>query len=257
MKLGITTSGMLGLDRKNVLYWLPRHTELFFTHIIPDNRQFRRIDLMKYFDSNRIAVVLFDFGGVLAEEGWKQGFRAIAEANGLNGEELIIAAADVAYSTGYITGKGSEADFWKELREKTGIKGDDSYFMYEIISRFVPREWMFKLVLNLKAKNLTTGILSDQTNILDRLNAKYGFFKLFDHVFNSYHVGKGKRDISLFDDIARFLKTEPDGILFIDDDAGNVKRAKQKGWNVIQYIDQNSFCAAFEKILSIKCPVYK
>jgi len=210
---------------------------------------------MEEFSSNKIAVVLFDFGGVLAEEGWKQGFRAIAEANGLDGEELIQAAADAAYSTGYITGKGSEADFWKALREKTGIKGDDSSLMYEIISRFVLREWMFKLVLKLKNEDLTTGILSDQTNILDKLNSKYDFFKLFDHVFNSYNIGKGKRDISLFDDIARLLETEPDRILFVDDDTGNVKRAKQKRWNVIQYVNQNSFCAAFEKILSIKCPV--
>jgi putative hydrolase of the HAD superfamily len=29
--------------------------------------------------SNKIDVVLFDFGGVLAEEGWKQGFRVIAD----------------------------------------------------------------------------------------------------------------------------------------------------------------------------------
>jgi putative hydrolase of the HAD superfamily len=39
-----------------------------------------------------IEVVLFDFGGVLAEEGWKEGFRAIAEANGLDGEDLVRAA---------------------------------------------------------------------------------------------------------------------------------------------------------------------
>ena len=200
----------------------------------------------------KIEVVLFDFGGVLAEEGWKQGFRAIAKANGLDGELLISTATDVVYATGYILGKGSESSFWNALREKTGIKDDDASLMREIFSRFIPREWMFSLVKRLKAEDLTVGILSDQTDILDKLNEKFDFFRLFDHVFNSYHIGKGKRDISLFDDIARVLKTEPDRILFIDDDPGHVERARKKGWKAIHYLDRGSFCEQLETILPVR-----
>jgi hypothetical protein len=32
--------------------------------------------------NKRVHVVLFDFGGVLSEEGWKKGLRIIAKANG-------------------------------------------------------------------------------------------------------------------------------------------------------------------------------
>jgi len=200
-------------------------------------------------DGKKIDMVLFDFGGVLAEEGWKQGFLVIAEANGLDGDYLIKAATDAVYDTGYILGKGSESSFWNALRDKTGIKGDDASLNYEIVSRFLLRDWMLELVKRLKAENLTVGILSDQTDILDRLNARFDFFKLFDHIFNSYHFGKGKRDISLFDDIARILKTEPNSILFVDDDPGHVERARQKGWRVIQYVDRVSFCSEMERIL--------
>jgi putative hydrolase of the HAD superfamily len=72
---------------------------------------------------------------------------------------------------------------------------------------------------------------------------------LFDYVFNSYHMGKSKRDLSLFDDIVHALKTEPDRVLFIDDDAGNVERAKKKGWKGIQYIDRDSFQKDIDAIL--------
>ncbi len=198
-----------------------------------------------------IDVVLFDFGGVLAEEGWKKGFRVIAEANGLDGGHLVQTASDTVYETGYILGKGSERSFWDAMRAKTGIKGDDAALLQEIISRFIIRDWMIKLVRRLKSENLAVGILSDQTDVLDLLNARFDFFKEFDFVFNSYHMGKGKRDISLFDDIAEILKTPPDRILFIDDDPGNVERARQKGWQAILYTDAESFSRDMDSLLKI------
>jgi len=202
--------------------------------------------------SNEMDVVLFDFGGVLADEGWKLGFQAIAAANGLDDADLIQAAGDTAYATGYLLGTGSESRFWDAMRKKTGIKGEDASFKHEIVSRFIPREWMLELVKRLKAENLTVGILSDQSDMLDELNERFNFFRLFDHVFNSYHVGKGKRDISLFDDIARILKTAPGRILFIDDDPGHIERAREKGWKAIHYVDWYSFFAAMGKILPKK-----
>ena len=203
----------------------------------------------KVFYKNRtIDVVLFDFGGVLSEEGWKKGLRVIAEANSLDIDNFIQTAADTIYETGYITGKGSESDFWNTLRRKTRIKGDNALLTHELMSRFVLNDRMIDLVKKLKSKNLTVGILSDQTDWLDKLNARFDFFKYFDNVFNSYHLGKGKRDISLFDDIAGFLKTPPDRILFIDDDSGNIERAIQKGWKAILYGDANLFHLEMDKI---------
>lgn len=195
-----------------------------------------------------IEVILFDFGGVLSQEGWKKGLAAIAEANGLSGEGLISTAADTIYETGYILGKCSEDDFWKALKRKTGIRGDHDALKAELMSRFILDERMMALVKSLKAKKLTLGILSDQTDWLDSINARFDFFRHFDVVFNSYHLGKGKRDPSLFEDIAKALHTAPEKILFIDDDPGNVARARQKGWNALLYVHFESFCAEFAQV---------
>lgn len=194
-------------------------------------------------------VVLFDYGGVLSAEGWKKGLRVIAEANGLDADSLIQTAADTIYDTGYITGKSSQEDFWNKLKTRTGIKGDGNSFLCELMSRFILDQRMIDLAKRLKAGGVTIGILSDQTDWLDQLNARDDFFKYFDHVFNSYHYGKGKRDATLFDDIAALLKTPPEKILFIDDDPGNVGRARLKGWQACLYAapDADAFHAEMER----------
>jgi putative hydrolase of the HAD superfamily len=201
--------------------------------------------------NGKIDVVLFDFGGVLAEEGFKQGLIAIAMASGLDVTTFVQAAFDAIYASGYVLGKAPEKAFWKELKEKTGVKGDNASLMKEIFSRFILRSWMIDLVKKLKSEKITVGILSDQTDMLDKLDVRFDFFKWFDHIFNSYDMGKGKRDVTLFDDVTRTLKAEPSRILFIDDDPGHVDRARQKGWNAIRYVNQKSFQKDLEKILTI------
>ena len=108
------------------------------------------------------------------------------------------------------------------------------------------------LVRGLKAEKITTGILSDQTDMLGKLDKRYDFFRWFDHIFNSYDMGKGKRDATLFDDIALKLQTEPGRILFIDDDPGHVGRAMQRGWNALLYVNRETFEKDLEKILQRK-----
>jgi len=206
---------------------------------------------MKLSDMN-IDTVLFDFGGVIAEEGFKQGLTEIAKANGLDERTFIQAASDTIYSTGYILGKAPESVFWNALRQITGIKEDNVSLGHEIFSRFILRDWMLDLVKKLKANEVKVGVLSDQTDMLDKLNEKYDFFRWFDYIFNSYHMGKGKRESSLFDDIVKELKTKPERVLFIDDDSGNVERARQRGWKGIQYVDQDRFQKNFEEILPLK-----
>lgn len=199
--------------------------------------------------NRNIDVVLFDFGGVLSEEGWRKGLKVIAEANGLDYDDFIQTATDTIYETGYITGNGSESKFWDTLRRKTGIREDNASLTHELVSRFILDDRMIDLVKKLKSEKYTVGILSDQTDWLDRLNARFDFFKWFDHVFNSYHIGKGKWDISLFDDVAGLLKTPPDRIVFIDDNPGNVERAIQRGWQAILYVKDDSFHSEMSRLL--------
>ncbi len=49
--------------------------------------------------------VLFDFGGVIAEEGFREGLKAIAADNGLDGDLFVSIAGELMYKTGYVLGE--------------------------------------------------------------------------------------------------------------------------------------------------------
>lgn len=193
-----------------------------------------------------VDVVLFDFGGVIAEEGFVNGLAAIAEMNDRDPESIIKAGFDVVHNTGYVLGQSDEKTFWQTLRDQTGIMGSDEDLRHQIFSRFTLRTWMFEVIKNLRLSGVRVGILSDQCDWLDKLDAQFDFFKRFDYVFSSYHMGKSKRDETLFEDIIRRVNAEADRILFVDDFSGNCERARSKGINTILYTDGERFLNELE-----------
>ncbi|MBN2515934.1 MAG: HAD family phosphatase [Deltaproteobacteria bacterium] len=193
-----------------------------------------------------VDVVLFDFGGVIADEGFVNGLAAIAEMNDRDPESIIKAGFDVVHRTEYVLGQSDEKTFWQTLREETGITGSDEALRDQIFSRFTLRKWMFEVIKSLRLSGVRVGILSDQTDWLDELDARYDFFKQFDYVFCSYHLGKSKRDETLFDEIIRRVDAEAHRILFVDDFQENCDRARSRGINAILYTDGERFLTELE-----------
>jgi HAD superfamily hydrolase (TIGR01509 family) len=188
-----------------------------------------------------VDVVLFDFGGVIAEEGFLDGLHSIAEMNGLDPEAFAKTGFDLVHATGYVVGKVDEPVYWESVRGATGIRNDDEFLRKEILDHFVLRPWMVEVVKRLRDSGMRLGMLSDQTNWLDELNSRQGFFNWFDLVFNSYCQGKSKRDPSAFSDILEAMGVDADRVLFVDDRPGNVERAREKGMHTLLYTDREAF----------------
>ncbi|MFO7784261.1 MAG: HAD family hydrolase [Thermodesulfobacteriota bacterium] len=195
----------------------------------------------KQLNSSGIRAVLLDFGGVLAEEGFKEGLHAIGRLSGVPPDDMVRAGFDLVHRTGYVTGQAGESSFWDSLREEAGAKGTDNDLRREILSRFVIRPWMIRMVERLLEQGLVLGILSDQTQWLDELDREYGFLRHFHHVFNSYHTGVSKREPAAFDRAAAHMGLPADRILFVDDHPGNVERAQERGMKTILFKDQTGF----------------
>jgi putative hydrolase of the HAD superfamily len=149
------------------------------------------------------------------------------------------------YDSGFVLGTGTEEAFWTAMREGSGLQGSDAEMTARVLDAFILRPWVIEWVHKWHEQGYITGILSDQMHWLDWLNERDRFFDAFDHVFNSFHMGKGKRDPTLFDDIAEQLALPPSGILFVDDLMSNIERARAAGWQAVLYEDE----ASFEEIL--------
>lgn len=185
--------------------------------------------------------VLFDFGGVIAEEGFREGLKAIAGKNGLDPDSFYRLGLEIMWSSKYVVGQSSESCYWSQVRKESGIQGTDETLTREILERFKIRPEVLQVVRNLAAEGIAVAILSDQTDWLERLDCRDHFFSLFDHVFNSYYLKKSKRDASLFSDVVNALGILPGEALFIDDSPANVERARMAGLHAILYVTFDQF----------------
>ncbi len=200
-----------------------------------------------------IRVVLFDYGGVLAEEGFREGLCTIARQQGLEPGTFYQTAQEGVYDSGFVSGNGTEADFWHYMRQRFPLHGDDASLSTEILQRFVLRPSMLELVRTLR-RQFMVGMLSDQTVWLDQLDQRDQFYGEFDRLYISYRLGKGKRDASLFDDVADDLDLSPTSIVFIDDNSGNVERACSRGMIGIEFTSEKECLIRLEALLGQSLP---
>jgi HAD superfamily hydrolase (TIGR01509 family) len=197
-----------------------------------------------------VAAILLDFGGVIADEGFREGLSAIAREHDLEPATFVRVGFELVYGVGYVQGRSDENTFWEAVRDKTGIRTADEALRENILSHFKLRPWMLEILPRLRDSGVRLALLSDQTNWLDELDAKLHFFRWFDHVFNSYHMGKSKKDPSLFDDVLKIMDLQAEQALFVDDHHSHIERAGQRGLNTILYQDRPSFMRA----LAVFCP---
>ena len=196
-----------------------------------------------------IKAVLLDYGGVIADEGFQNGLRALSREQGLDAAATLQVAKYAVYDSGFIVGRGTEAAFWQAMREGAGLKGSDDELTRRVLDGFVLRSWMIDWVDRLREAGYQTVILSDQSHWLDWLDRRDRFFRHFDRVFNSYHMGRGKRDPELFPEIAAQLQLSPDEILFVDDMESNVTRARSAGWRAVRFLDRADFFTEVGRLL--------
>jgi putative hydrolase of the HAD superfamily len=196
-----------------------------------------------------IRAVLFDFGGVLADEGFREGLKAIGRKNGIDQEDFFATASELIYKTGYVVGMAHESEYWDTIRKETGIIAHDDELRNEILKRFVLRPKVLHYVDKTKAAGLVTALLSDQTNWLDEINQQSPFFNHFDHIFNSFNLHKGKRDSSIFSDVCTVMGLKPEEVLFIDDNIDNIKRAHGERLHVIHFESIESFAKKIKNII--------
>lgn len=197
-----------------------------------------------------VQAVLFDFGGVLAEEGFFRGLHQVARDAGLDGEEFFAAVSREIFDCGYLEGRVAEAVFWSRLETEIGLPLPAEKVREIILGGFVPRPWMLRVVEALQQSGVRVAMLSDQTNWLEELDRRYGFFRRFERVFNSYRLGLSKYRPETFLRVLDELGLQPGQTLFVDDNPGHVQRAEALGLQTILFTDPEAFVEAMRRF----CP---
>jgi putative hydrolase of the HAD superfamily len=188
-----------------------------------------------------LKALLFDFGGVLAEEGFREGLKAIGKKNGLDPDRFFALADALIFESGYLTGRAGESQYWNRLRERTGIAGSDEELREEILTRFVLRPGMIAVADRMRSLGFLVAMLSDQTNWLDELDRETLLSRHFDKVFNSFKLHKSKRDASIFRDVCSELGVKTGEALFIDDNINHIQRAGDAGLHTIHFTTFDDF----------------
>ncbi len=200
-----------------------------------------------------IRVMLFDFGGVLAEEGFRDGLMRIARKNGQDPDSFFEKADRLIGEIGYLTGEATESEYWQALKRETGISDRDHDLRREILDRFIVRDSLVRCVDLIREKGIRVFILSDQTNWLDEIAGGTRFFSHFDGVYNSFRTHKSKRDSRTFTAVCNAVGVRPAEALFIDDNAGHIKRAAEAGLRTILYTSLTDFSAQMRQLTGIAC----
>jgi len=85
--------------------------------------------------------------------------------------------------------------------------------------------------------------------VISELLAFFAEVRHFDEVFNSYRIGKSKRDGSVFSDVCSALGVAPSTALFVDDNPGHIERAKEKGLQTHLFKNQDDFARRIEPLI--------
>lgn len=200
-----------------------------------------------------LKTILFDFGGVVAEEGFREGLREIAQKNGFDPDGFFMTAESLIYSTGYLTGLAQETVYWEALRARTGVRGSDQELSREILKKFVIRPAILACVDLLKAKGHSIVMLSDQTNWLEEIDKTTGLFRHFDRILNSYRIMRSKRDEETFRYVCDLLQKKPEDTIFIDDNDGHIQRASAAGMKTIHFTTFKDFQTMLRLHTGVQC----
>lgn len=181
-------------------------------------------------------VVVFDFGGVIAQVDTTLMKNFLLNSFNISKEELSHALRDMQSNA---SSGGSEKQFWEQYAVSKGIKLSEDWcdqFGAVVEKCVVGIPETIILVKALQKSGYQTAMLSDITQYQAEIVRKLGYYDLFAPVLLSYEIGVKKPNPEAFQILLNALNRPASSVLFIDDRMENVEAAKQQGIDAILFI---------------------
>jgi HAD superfamily hydrolase (TIGR01509 family) len=181
-----------------------------------------------------IRTIIFDLGKVLVDFDYTIAARRLAARGKLTEKELgqFLLQSPLLYR--YETGLLSDRQFYAEVCQASGFRGDLEEFSACFADIFVPIPAMVDLHAALRRRGLPTYIFSNTNGLaVAHIRRSFPFFSHFDGYILSFEHGAMKPDPKLYEVVERESARKGAELLYIDDRPENIETAAARGWNVI------------------------
>jgi putative hydrolase of the HAD superfamily len=180
------------------------------------------------------SVVVFDLGKVLLDFDYSIAARKIAAAGALTAPEVkkLLDHSPLLYR--YETGLMTKAEFFGEVREKSGFRGPMEDLHEAFSNIFWEIEPMIRWQAQLRTAGVPTYILSNTNEMaVAHIRERFPFFAHFDGYILSYEIGAMKPHAKIYEALEAMAGKRGREILYLDDRAENIDAAVDRGWHTI------------------------
>lgn len=184
-------------------------------------------------NNEKIKWILFDLDGVMVFP-WGFAKKLATEYNITRGDTMVF-FRDIFpdCARGKTDLKTALAPYLNKWSWKKGV---DQFVIEWLQSEHMANPKMVELVKSLRKEGYLVGVASNQEAYREKyIKKEMGFGSLFDKLFISCNLGAIKPEQGFYKSIQSQINTEPEEILFIDDEEKYVKAAQELNWHSFQF----------------------
>lgn len=183
---------------------------------------------------------LFDFDGTLVDSMPTYGevmLRILKEENLSYKDDILKTITPLGYV--------GTAKYYKQMGMKISesecIERMTEYARYEYENNIIAKNNVCDVLKKLKNDGASLNVLTASPHIaLDPCLKRLGIFELFDNVWSCEDFKTTKSDLNIYKVAAEKIGTTVESVLFLDDNPGACKTAKQAGMKVCGVYDESS-----------------
>ena len=193
------------------------------------------------------SVVVFDLGKVLVEFDYSIAGKRIAARGTLTAAEVqkFLDHSPLLYR--YETGLMTRQEFYEEVRQATGFKGDLAEFGQYFADIFWEIPPMIALHAELRRRGVPVYIFSNTNDLaIEHIRRNFPFFADFDGHIMSYEIGAMKPAAKIYESLEQMSGKRGAEILYLDDRQENVDAGAARGWQIILQTEPAKSRAAIE-----------
>jgi HAD superfamily hydrolase (TIGR01509 family) len=178
--------------------------------------------------------IIFDLGKVLLDFDYTIATEKIAARSFKPPEDLHSHLGGSPLLVQYETGLLTRDEFFAEVRQATGFRGELAEFGDFFAGIFTPIEPMIALHAELRQRGLTTYIFSNTNDLaIELIRRDFPFFKHFDGYIFSYEVKSMKPDAPIYEALEKLTGKRGADLIYIDDRHENIVAGAARGWRTV------------------------